>query len=405
MATQQMFSFVELDGAGAVESATAEPAEPRDRRVARPPVAPLQKTPPEKKTPQKILPQKTPSPINSQPAVAPRADDSSAKNPDRAAALRQLRRQVGCVSAASAPSIPSITSGSAAIDALLPGGGLKRDGLIEWVADADASGALSLAMIAAAQHFQAPPVEIASGTASRSADGPQQRSRPQQRSGPLVVVDPEGTFYPPAAVALGIPAERIIWCRPSTHADSVWAIDQSLRCGAVAAVLACVGACLDDRDARRFQLACEAGRTPGLLVRPLAVRGKPSFAETRFHVTPHRVLTKDSETEFDQTLRTGGRLLQVTLDRSRGGVIGQDAWVAMDDRAQIHTVALPEAFASASYRPHDHETAALHLASQLADPAATQRTARRTPNNPQPSRHSGHANRHSRRSGATGLVA
>ena len=34
------------------------------------------------------------------------------------------------------------------------------------------------------------------------------------RAGPLVIVDCEGTFYPPAAVSLGVPSERMILLRP-----------------------------------------------------------------------------------------------------------------------------------------------------------------------------------------------
>ncbi|MEL7267667.1 MAG: hypothetical protein AAFP69_23050, partial [Planctomycetota bacterium] len=133
---------------------------------------------------------------------------------------------------------------------------------------------------------------------------------------PLVVVDGDGTFYPPAAIALGIPADRLIVLRPTSHGDMVWAIDQALRCPDVAAVWAGLGAWLDDRDARRFQLAAESGGTVGLMVRPAAVIGRPTFADVRFHVQGAPRLHASNH---------NGRSLRVTIARCRGGRVGQSA--------------------------------------------------------------------------------
>ena len=181
---------------------------------------------------------------------------------NRESVLRKLRTKLGCVLPESENEKLSICStGSEAIDGMLPRGGLRRDAITEWVAEAEGCGAAALSLIAAANLLN---VSV--------------------KSGLLVVVSGETGFYPPAAVALGVPADRIIWVRPERHADFVWAIDQALRCESVAAVWAHAGPHLDDRDARRFQLASEAGQTAGLLVRPAANRGKPSFAEVRFHV-------------------------------------------------------------------------------------------------------------------------
>jgi hypothetical protein len=234
---------------------------------------------------------------------------------------------------------------------MLPQGGLKVAGLAEWIAESDSSGAAALSLIAAAVQLRC-------------------------QAGPLVIVDVDKTFYPPAAVALGIPLEQIILVRPSRHAELVWAIDQALRCEAVAAVWAQVGTRLDDRDARRFQLAAEIGHTPGYFVRPRAARRRPSFADVRFHVDGSLKNSTGRETGPLRQQRPdpgfahqSQRLLQVSLDRCRGGVIGQNVWVQIDDRAQIHHVSSTE-----STR---HETAAVHLASQLANPTAGQSTHRR----------------------------
>ena len=279
---------------------------------------------------------------------------------DRQAVLRRLRAQVGCVSTAPTQQAENLSTACQAIDAMLPGGGLKPHAITEWVAESDSSGAAALSLIAAATHLRSLPA-----------------------ASPLLIADLDGTFYPPAAVALGIPMDQIILVRPRRHADLVWAIDQALRSEAVAAVWAHVGARLDDRDARRFQLAAETGNTPGFLIRPGAVRGRPSFADVRFHVAGepmspgvyhhqepgvyhHQTSGVYHHQDFAQLKH---RLLQVTLDRCRGGVVGQNVWVQIDDQAQVHHVSFSKSV--------HHETAAVHLASQLANPTTAQSTDRK----------------------------
>ena len=133
---------------------------------------------------------------------------------------------------------------------------------------------------------------------------------------------------------------------------------------------------VDDRDARRFQLAAEAGRTPGLLVRGFAARGKPSFAEVQFYVSEKRRVAAAAKSGI---ARLGGNrardfeTISVTLDRVRGGVVGSQLDVQIDDSAIIRPMH------STDTRPHRqrHETAAEYLASQLANPAAAKRVAAR----------------------------
>ncbi len=277
---------------------------------------------------------------------------------DRSGILGQLRAKVGCISTApQANCHATFSTGSEAIDRWLPGRGLRVDAITEWVAEAEGSGAAALALVAAANHLRG------------------------HGRGPLVVVSDRPSFYPPAAVALGIPAERIVWICPSHHADRVWSIDQALRCESVAAVWAMLGAGLDDRDARRFQLAAEAGRTPGLFLRPAATRHQPSFAEIRLHVA-NRNHSRPSELDGLPDSDDGGRLLQVTLDRCRGGRLGEKVWIQIDDQGRIATVHFqrqdlehpmlqPQAAAK-------DEKIALHLASELAHPkTSTHRTAKR----------------------------
>jgi protein ImuA len=261
------------------------------------------------------------------------------------AVLRELRAKVGCVSTAPDGDVgvgEMLSTGSEAINRLLPRGGLRPNAITEWVAEADGCGAAALAMITAATHLNS------------------SRGR-----GPLVVVSGQDNFYPPAAVSLGISANRIIWVQPTRHADLVWAIDQALRCEAVAAVWAHVGANLDDRDARRFQLAAETGHTPGLFIRVATTRGRPSFADVRFHVGNLEKIPRFADSH------SLGRVMNVTLDRCRGAHGGSNAWVQIDDQARIHQVT------SQQLGIFKDETAAVRLASELAHPKTSNQKASR----------------------------
>ena len=83
----------------------------------------------------------------------------------------------------------------------------------------------------------------------------------------------DGHFYPPAAVRLGIALDRLLLVRVDNRADHDWALDQALRCPAVAAVMAwpeALAGRLDGRTFRRLQLAAEAEREFG----PAAAAGR-----------------------------------------------------------------------------------------------------------------------------------
>lgn len=289
----------------------------------------------------------------------------ASESQDRESVVRKLRVDLGCVLSGQAEHQAQAlySTGSESIDEMLPRGGLRRDAITEWVADSESSGAASLSLIAAANLLN---ISV--------------------KSGPLVVVCGESGFYPPAAISLGLPVDRIIWVRPKRHPDLVWAIDQALRCESVAAVWAYAGVHLDDRDARRFQLASETGKTAGLLVRPTASRGRPSFAEVRFHV--QHLATGSHHDPFDSVVSSQGsireeiavqshRALQVTVDRCRGGTSGQQTAVQIDDHGSLRTIHWHHDSLSSTGCSKDnrYEKAAVHLASELAHPKTAKRVA------------------------------
>jgi protein ImuA len=203
---------------------------------------------------------------------------------------------------------------------------VARGTLIEWLAEGEGSGAMWLALVAARE----------------ACNG----------HGPLVVIDGRqtrygyGAFHPPAAVVAGVDLERLIVVRPTTARDETWALDQSLRCGGVGAVL-CMTDRLKQRAARRLQLAAEASGGVGLLVRPASVRGEPCWAEVRLLVEPRAGASRQ---------QLGGRRLSVELLKTRGTLASE---LAAKRRLELEV---------------DDETGVVRAVARLASPAAQRRS-------------------------------
>jgi hypothetical protein len=211
------------------------------------------------------------------------------------------------------PSPEVVGTGCADFDALWPAGGLERGTLIEWFPAPEAergSGCATLALVAAR---------------CLAADG-----------GALVVVDRAKTFYPPAALALGVAATSLIIVRPSTAADELWAIDQALRSTAVAAVWTQLEK-ISAHDFRRLQLAAEQSGAVGLLIRPARTRWQPSWAHVRIVCRPQGVgslFRRAGGTAISSVTATGqrpvplkppipsSRRLNIEVIRVRGGTLG-----------------------------------------------------------------------------------
>lgn len=147
-----------------------------------------------------------------------------------------------------------VPTGLDAVDVALPHGGLPTGAITEILADAPGVGALTLAL--------------------RIARHPDHR--------PLIVVDTDGDFYPPAAWQRGLPPDRLIVVRPAHAEQAVWATDQILRCRAVGTVIARLDK-VEERRARRLQLAAEQSGSLGLLLRPVRAAAR-SFAAVQLLV-------------------------------------------------------------------------------------------------------------------------
>ncbi len=265
----------------------------------------------------------------------------------RVSVLDQLRKKTGCIQHAEELSDKTtFSTGIISLDRWIPAKGLKFDSITEWVSERRGSGAMTLAFLAAASCLRSEAVGC----------------------GPLVVVSPDDSFYPPSATAFGIPASRILWVRASGRKDQVWAVDQALRCKSISGVLALLPNRLDDRDARRFQLASEQGRTPGFFVRSNAVRGQPCFAEVRFHVSSF-CQHAAAELEGSFPRMNSSRRFHITLERCRGGQVGRNASFEMHDCGEVQEIGFER---KGSF---SHDKTLVHLVSKLANPEIARRRA------------------------------
>lgn len=216
------------------------------------------------------------------------------------AALRQAMAQAG---GKETNSQEVVGSGCAALDRLLPRQGFPCGCLVEWLAAGDGTGAASLAL----------------GTAVQAA----------AQGGAIVVLDRRRQFYPPAAAWAGIDLERLIVVQAATPIDEQWALDQALRCPAVAATLAWPER-LDGRTFRRLQLAAEEGGGLGLLLRLEQARHEPSWAEVRLWVEP-----------LPAAGPAAGRRLRIELLRCRGQAEGRQVELEVDDATRTVHLAAP----------------------------------------------------------------
>jgi len=229
---------------------------------------------------------------------------------DRRQRVAQLAEQLrGWEAADTGRAERGLPSGCSQLDALMPGGGFCRGSLVEWITCEPGAGATTLALAVA-----------------RAVCG---------EEGWLVVVDPAGTFYPPAAAALGAPLRRLVWVRPPAGNLARWAIDQALRSSGVAVVLAWPET-LDATTFRRWQLAVEESRVLGLLVRPAAALKESTWAEARLLVEPRPSRNED-------------RRWRVELLHARRGWGGRSTYLGMHhDTGQWFTDRIESAGGSAA---------------------------------------------------------
>jgi len=203
------------------------------------------------------------------------------------AALRATLRRLEGPGRATAGVSPT---GFAAIDRVLPDGGLARGALHEIVGEG--------ADRAAASSFV---IRLLLGLAAR---------------GPVLwcLADPQ--LYGPGLARLGLAPDRLILARTRKDTDLLWAMEEGLKTPGLAAVLG-EPYKLDLTASRRLQLAAESVGGLGFVLRQ-PDGAKASAAVTRWRVAsaPSAVPVPGHETPRDFGLMRGR--WRVTLERCRG---------------------------------------------------------------------------------------
>jgi hypothetical protein len=173
--------------------------------------------------------------------------------------------------------IPTLSTGFAALDAGLPGGGWPRHGLIEVLTPHPGVGELYLLLPALAALSRLSPDRWCTW------------------------VSPPHEPFAPALEAHGVELSRMLVVR--THLP-LWAHEQALKSGATSLAMAWLPRA-SARAIRRLQLAAEQGRALGVLYRSQHFAGEASPAMLRLLLEP--------------MVRGGRQGARVVLLKSRGG--------------------------------------------------------------------------------------
>jgi len=189
--------------------------------------------------------------------------------------------------------------GDAAIDGALPWGGLKRGGLHEIGGDGSAG------------------CGFHAGLLSRAAG----RDGRILWCHPVAMVRETGLPYGPGLAAFGLTAGQFLFVRAKKSVDVLWAMEEGLRSGGLAAVVG-DGIAPDFTATRRLQLAAEESETPAFILLPpgSAVKAEPlsaALTRWRIHARPGRAMRWRAE-----------------LRRCRGGTPGE--WVVEWHEQALH---------------------------------------------------------------------
>jgi protein ImuA len=193
-------------------------------------------------------------------------------------------------------------TGLAALDAIAPSGGLQWGAIHELLFD----GGLCVPRFPA----------LLLARAAQGAGG-----------GVAVFSDPRRELHPTAIAMAGVDLRRVILLRPRNRGQEISALAECLRCKGVSATLTLLDR-LGDIEARRLQLAAEAGGGVGVFMRPQARNKSPSAshyaAATRWRVRP---VLKD-ETDAMEDGDTQSWIIE--LLHGHGGRLGESVLLEVD---------------------------------------------------------------------------
>ena len=157
--------------------------------------------------------------------------------------------------------VPALSSGFAALDEELPGGGWPRGALSELLADEAGIGECALLL-------------------------PVLKAMREEGRWSVLIAPPHG-LHAPAWGAGGADCARLAVIAPASRRDLLWATEQALASGAVGAVV-CWANAVNPAQVRRLQVAVSGRSTLAFLFRPLRARPEASAAPLRLMLSPGR---------------------------------------------------------------------------------------------------------------------
>ncbi len=230
------------------------------------------------------------------------------------ATLAALRQRLALIERGGRAEVPVLPFGVAAIDAVLPGGGLARGGLHEVGGHGAAAeeGAEAAAFLA--------------GILARLEPGR-----------PVLWCSARADLHAPGLALHGLAPGRLILAQADER-TLLWTMEEGLRCRALAAVVGEVEA-LPDTAGRRLQLAAEAAGVTAFALRrrrraaPVGAEA-PTVALTRWRIAACPSLPAGGRVH--QSDGIGRPLWTVDLVRCRGGVPGHWVVEACDATGHVH---------------------------------------------------------------------
>ncbi|MES1930100.1 hypothetical protein SADO_12633 [Salinisphaera dokdonensis CL-ES53] len=234
-------------------------------------------------------------------------------------------RRFGVHRATRQAELPAMSTGSAALDRLLPGGGYPIGAVTELLSSNTGMGELSL---------------LLHGLAARMAAHPRRQ---------LAFVAPPGTLHAAALAQSGIDCARlpIIHCRDDN--ERVWCVEQMAHAHAFTAFVVW-GDSLDTTALRRLQLAAEKSVCPVFVYRDIRRAAERSPAALRVAITAG----------------AKGQRLEILKCRGPAGARAVGLQAALDQPWQMR----PAPVSLASVRaPASNESTASETRSHVARPA------------------------------------
>ncbi|TWT39523.1 ImuA family protein [Blastopirellula retiformator] len=202
--------------------------------------------------------------------------------------IAHLQRQIGVCERGAWGAAEVVSTGCTAIDQLLPGGGVRRGGLIEWIGQSHGGGGAGTLSLIVARHVC-----------------------PAEKT--VVIIDAERRIAPAALANLGFDLAKVWIVRPQTKQEAWWTGEEALRCAAVGLVWADIQQ-LPTTQFRRWQLAVEASQGVGFLLRPESALRHTSWADARLAV--RTVCSHDASPAYQvESVYSHGR-----TSRSKAGV-------------------------------------------------------------------------------------